>query len=238
MATKSRKSLWDVNAAKQYRWIAFIRIVFSKDLHPLRFAGRLPKKVNQDNSPPTPVPGQRWASNLEPELGLGIIQTIEDQSAVVSFPACEETRRYSRDSSPLYRVRFQTGATVRSEAGVDCIVTRVSESDGLLTYHGGNFELPEQELHASMTDRSPVERLLQGQTTDNDLFELRLNAMNMMGEHPWALSFSYGRALQQSALHAWNGNNANLESTYTVFYHRAEMNSKACHGEYSPSLEI
>jgi len=140
----------------------------------------LANKVNQDYTPPTPVPGQRWASNLEPELGLGIIRTIDDQSAVVSFPACEETRRYSRDSSPLYRVRFQTGATVRSEAGADCIVTRVSESDGLLTYHGENFALPEQELHASMTNRSPVSRLLQGLTTDNTLFELRLNAMKMM----------------------------------------------------------
>jgi len=88
---------------------------------------------------------------MEPELGLGIIQSIENQSVLVSFPACEETRRYSRESSPLYRVRFQSGAAVRSEEGADCTVTRVSESDGLLTYHGENIVLPEQELHASMT---------------------------------------------------------------------------------------
>ena len=136
--------------------------------------------MNQDNTPPSPAPGQRWASNLEPELGLGIIQSIENQSIVVSFPACEETRRYSRESSPLYRVRFQSGATVRSQEGIDCTVTSVSESDGLLTYHGDNFTLPEQELHASMTDRSPEGRLLRGQTTDNALFDLRLNAVNMM----------------------------------------------------------
>ena len=136
--------------------------------------------MNQDNTPPSPAPGQRWASNLEPELGLGIIQSIENQSVVVSFPACEETRRYSRESSPLYRVRFQSGATVRSQEGIDCTVTSVSESDGLLTYHGDNFTLPEQELHASMTDRSPEGRLLRGQTTDNALFDLRLNAVNMM----------------------------------------------------------
>ena len=136
--------------------------------------------MNQDNTPPSPTPGQRWASNLEPELGLGIIQSIENQSVVVSFPACEETRRYSRESSPIYRVRFQSGATVRSQEGADCTVTSVSESGGLLTYHGENIVLPEQELHASMTDRSPVERLLRGQTTDNALFELRLNALKMM----------------------------------------------------------
>ena len=65
-----------------------------------------------------------------------------------------------------------------------------------------------------------------------------LNAMNKMGGHPWALSFSYGRALQQSALKTWNGQKDNLESTYAVFHHRAEMNSLACSGEYSSSLEI
>jgi len=136
--------------------------------------------VNQNNTAPSPTPGQRWASNLEPELGLGIIQSIERESIVVSFPACEETRRYALESSPLYRVSFQSGSTIRSQEGADHIVTNVSESNGLLTYHGKNIILPEQELHASMTGRSPVERLLQGQSTDNDLFELRLNAMNMM----------------------------------------------------------
>jgi len=65
-----------------------------------------------------------------------------------------------------------------------------------------------------------------------------LNAMNKMESHPWALSFSYGRALQQSALKTWNGQKDNLESTYAVFHHRAEMNSLACSGEYSSSLEI
>ena len=65
-----------------------------------------------------------------------------------------------------------------------------------------------------------------------------LNAMNKLGNHPWSLSFSYGRALQQSALKTWNGQKDNLEATYAVFHHRAEMNSLACLGEYTPSLEI
>ncbi|MDP7051788.1 MAG: RNA polymerase-associated protein RapA [Verrucomicrobiota bacterium] len=136
--------------------------------------------MNLDKTPSIPVPGQRWASNLEPELGLGIIQSIENQFVVVSFPACEETRRYSREASPLYRVRFQPGATVRNMEGADDIVTTVSDFDGLLTYHGENIILPEQDLHPGMTDRSPGERLLQGQVTDNALFELRLNAIKMM----------------------------------------------------------
>ena len=98
-------------------------------------------------------------------------------------------------------------------------------------------ELTVKCLKASVPAEVPGIVFLSGGQSETEATE-HLNAMNEMGPHPWALSFSYGRALQQSALHAWNGNNANLESTYAVFYHRAEMNSKACHGEYSPSLEI
>ena len=92
-------------------------------------------------------------------------------------------------------------------------------------------------LKASVPAEVPGIVFLSGGQSETEATE-HLNAMNMMGDYPWALSFSYGRALQQSALHAWNGDSANLESTYAVFYHRAEMNSKACFGEYSHSLEI
>ena len=92
-------------------------------------------------------------------------------------------------------------------------------------------------LKASVPVEVPGIVFLSGGQSETEATE-HLNAMNMMGDYPWALSFSYGRALQQSALHAWNGDSANLESTYAVFYHRAEMNSKACFGEYSHSLEI
>ena len=92
-------------------------------------------------------------------------------------------------------------------------------------------------LLASVPEAVPGIVFLSGGQSETEATE-HLNAMNAMGDYPWKLSFSYGRALQQSALHAWKGNNANLETTYAVFYHRAEMNSKACHGEYSPALEI
>ena len=92
-------------------------------------------------------------------------------------------------------------------------------------------------LLASVPESVPGIVFLSGGQSETEATE-HLNAMNAMGDYPWKLSFSYGRALQQSALHAWKGNNANLETTYAVFYHRAEMNSKACHGEYSQSLEI
>ena len=92
-------------------------------------------------------------------------------------------------------------------------------------------------LKASVPAEVPGIVFLSGGQSETEATE-HLSAMNKMGDYPWALSFSYGRALQQSALHAWAGDNANLEMTYATFYHRAEMNSKACNGEYSPELEI
>ncbi len=64
-----------------------------------------------------------------------------------------------------------------------------------------------------------------------------LNAMNAMGEHPWQLSFSYGRALQAPALKAWGGQAENLEAGQQAFLHRARMNGAARTGSYSPEME-
>jgi len=64
-----------------------------------------------------------------------------------------------------------------------------------------------------------------------------LNAMNASGVHPWALSFSYGRALQQSALRAWGGEPANVTASQAAFLHRAKMNGLATTGAWTPDLE-
>ena len=63
-----------------------------------------------------------------------------------------------------------------------------------------------------------------------------LNAINQLGG-PWALSFSYGRALQQSALQTWGGDAANAEAAQAAFVHRARMNALAVAGEWSAELE-
>lgn len=64
-----------------------------------------------------------------------------------------------------------------------------------------------------------------------------LNAMNISGPHPWELSFSYGRALQEPALAAWKGAQANVRAAQRALYHRAQCNSAARHGNYSPEME-
>jgi fructose-bisphosphate aldolase class I len=64
-----------------------------------------------------------------------------------------------------------------------------------------------------------------------------LNAMNRRGPHPWQVSFSYGRALQASALQAWGGDADNAEAAQAAFAHRARCNGLARTGDYSAEAE-
>ena len=64
-----------------------------------------------------------------------------------------------------------------------------------------------------------------------------LSAMNALGAHPWQLSFSYGRALQASALEAWRGDPANVDTGQRAFYRRAKLNGAARTGTYTAAME-
>lgn len=64
-----------------------------------------------------------------------------------------------------------------------------------------------------------------------------LSAMNNLGPLPWALSFSYGRALQHSALNTWAGKDDNVASAQSALSHRAQMNAAASRGTYNSDME-
>ena len=64
-----------------------------------------------------------------------------------------------------------------------------------------------------------------------------LSSMNAMGKHPWELSFSYGRALQDPVLKAWRGKAANIPAAKDAFLLRARLNGAARYGKYSPDME-
>lgn len=67
---------------------------------------------------------------------------------------------------------------------------------------------------------------------------VNLNAMNAMFDNlPWELSFSYGRALQEPVLQAWQGKEANVPAAQQAYYHRAAMNGAARFGKYSAEME-
>ena len=64
-----------------------------------------------------------------------------------------------------------------------------------------------------------------------------LDSMNRMGSHPWELSFSYGRALQQPVLQAWRGRAENAAAAQQAFLHRSQLNGAARFGRYSAAME-
>ncbi|MDH4351827.1 MAG: fructose-bisphosphate aldolase class I [Gemmatimonadota bacterium] len=64
-----------------------------------------------------------------------------------------------------------------------------------------------------------------------------LDAMNKMGTHPWELSYSYGRALQDEALKAWLGKPENVAAGQKMLAHRGHLVSAARYGKYNPKME-
>jgi len=72
-----------------------------------------------------------------------------------------------------------------------------------------------------------------------ELATARLNAMNVRFKSrlPWALAFSFARAIQQPALEIWHGSQDNVAAAQQALYHRARCNQAARRGEYSREME-
>jgi fructose-bisphosphate aldolase class I len=73
----------------------------------------------------------------------------------------------------------------------------------------------------------------------SELASARLNAMNVRFKSrlPWALAFSFARAIQQPALEIWRGKEANLKAAQQALVHRANCNRAARRGEYNAAME-
>jgi fructose-bisphosphate aldolase class I len=91
-------------------------------------------------------------------------------------------------------------------------------------------------LRATVPAAVPGIAFLSGGQSDQAATE-HLSLMNALGPHPWALTFSYGRALQAAALKAWGGRAENTAAGQRAFSHRAKMNSLAASGKWSKALE-
>lgn len=125
-----------------------------------------------------PIPGQRWVSDTEPELGLGIILKAEFGRVEVLFPAASETRQYALQSAPLRRVKFAEGDKAKTHSGEEFTVATVEARDGLLVYMTGDREIPEAELSDSISFSKPEDRLLAGQVDDLITFDLRVESLH------------------------------------------------------------
>lgn len=91
-------------------------------------------------------------------------------------------------------------------------------------------------LKATVPSSVPGIAFLSGGQSD-ELATEHLSRMNAIGGLPWALTFSYGRALQAAALSAWGGKSENVAAGQRAFAHRAKMNSLAALGTWDAKLE-
>jgi fructose-bisphosphate aldolase class I len=91
-------------------------------------------------------------------------------------------------------------------------------------------------LKACVPATVPGIAFLSGGQSDEEA-TAHLDAMNKIGNLPWNLTFSYGRALQAAPQKAWSGKSENVAAAQRAFSHRARMNGLAAKGEWKADLE-
>ena len=134
------------------------------------------------------IPGQRWISNTESELGLGLILEAVHKRVTVLFLACNEKRMYAQDNAPLTRVRFSVGDIIESIDEDKVTVTSLIELDGLISYlgkdqDGREIQLDEAELNHHIQFNKPQDRLFIGQVDPSAWFLLRYETWLRLQQH-------------------------------------------------------
>lgn len=136
------------------------------------------------------LPGQRWYSSAEPELGLGTVMRVQGRQVQIVFTGSGELRHYALHSAPLLRARFHAGDRVRI-GGAEMTVESVQESQGILRYLCIGSEHDEGELDAEQPISQADARLLSGRVDRNQQFELRCEVLRRRAAsraHPgWGL---------------------------------------------------
>lgn len=127
--------------------------------------------------------GQRWISESENNLGLGIITELNNRTLTLSFPAADEIRIYAISSAPLTRVQFKINDEITHVEGWKAKVTDVMERNGLMFYLVTRLDLQreivlqETELSHQISFSKPQDRLFNGQLDRNEHFTLRYHAL-------------------------------------------------------------
>jgi len=126
------------------------------------------------------IPGQRWISDTENDLGLGTILKTEHRLVTIVYMASGEIRTYSSESAPLTRVRFGPGDRITGSDDSSIIVNDVEEIDGLLAYHGvtdsgTRATLSETQLDNFMQFNRPSDKLFNGQFDRERRYHIRLS---------------------------------------------------------------
>lgn len=122
------------------------------------------------------VPGQRWYSTAEPELGLGTIKRLEGRALEILFTKAGVLRRYALSSAPLSRAEFRVGDRI-SVGGSLCNVEEVEDRGGLIHYRSGAEWHAEPTLDDVQAASAADDRLVAGRVDTNARFELRRRAL-------------------------------------------------------------
>ncbi len=128
------------------------------------------------------ITGQRWVSNTEAELGLGIVKEASGRRLEVFFPAVGESRFYAADNAPLSRVIYSVGEQVQTQEQLSFTISAVQPFNGCFIYQGecadGNdVSFHEMDLDSRVHFNQPQDRLFAGQVDKNSQFELRAKTL-------------------------------------------------------------
>ncbi|SFS04922.1 ATP-dependent helicase HepA [Dyella sp. OK004] len=139
------------------------------------------------------VPGQRWISTAEPELGLGTVLRVEGRGVQVLFAKAGVLRPYAMDSAPLVRAEFRAGQRVAGK-GLAFLVERVEIKDDLLIYRGEGRELHEGQLDDEQSVSQADDRLVGGRTDPVAQFDLRIEGLQRRADARRSPAWGLGAA--------------------------------------------
>ena len=147
--------------------------------------------------------GQRWISETENSLGLGMITDLDFRSVTLHFPATDETRIYAVAQAPLTRIVLNKGEQLHHQAGWQGEVLDVQEMNGLLFYlvknaQGEEVIVNEKELSPIISFSQAKDRLFSSQIDRSEHFALRYKTL------------LHQQAQFQSPLRGLRGNRAGL----------------------------
>ena len=147
--------------------------------------------------------GQRWISETENSLGLGMITDLDFRSVTLHFPATDETRIYAVAQAPLTRIVLNKGEQLHHQAGWQGEVLDVQEMNGLLFYlvknaQGEDVIVNEKELSPIISFSQAKDRLFSSQIDRSEHFALRYKTL------------LHQQAQFQSPLRGLRGNRAGL----------------------------
>ncbi|WP_180028830.1 RNA polymerase-associated protein RapA [Acinetobacter sp. YH16032] len=132
--------------------------------------------------------GQRWLSDTETELGLGVLIDVNERSISILFPKSDETRVYARSNAPLSRIVFNVNDELQDQEGIVWKVESLEERGGVIRYNvirqlqDGTDErksLNETRVGATIQLSKPLDRLLASQIDYKEWYDLRIEALQM-----------------------------------------------------------